>query len=484
MNNQKYQKYKFWALVTDDKHCKVKDVPCEILVPINNTDKIKVTLYPTSNEQYKKLTGFSKCRISGFMQHSDGVIQNEILITDSYITGSNRIGWGAYPDEYIINIHPFNLEIITPINNNEDRKNILGSFWISPNSYLKPFKSRTLSYTGKISMKMGRQIKQKAPNHTLFTFDSNYKYYDYKNKQISFSESVARFEVTNGYIKIKEHLRCIDDLLLFTSFAERKRVSCIGWDILSSESQTNYYRRNISMKDFKTDKDTYNDNMVIDIIHFEKYLNHSIEKFENINFKKLLKQAIQVISHKNTNIIEENFISTFTAIETLILFASLENKFSNKILPKDMWNSLKTEIKSTINESSTFKGLEKPKLIQRSMCNKLEELNRLSFSGSINYFYKKYNVQVDDLWPLLGGKYISLKNIRDQLVHGKKVDDEQYSALWCAENHLRWIAERMVLAILDWDLEKTKISYKGMEHIYPYRDLEIHQKNINGWKNS
>ncbi|NHZ86975.1 MAG: hypothetical protein GWP19_14055 [Planctomycetia bacterium] len=474
-------KYKFWAKVSDDKNNIVKDVVCEIITPLKNIDKIEVTLKPISKEQYEKITSFSKCRIHGFVQHRDGTIQNEIKINDSYIIKSLYTDWGVRLGEYSINIHPFSLEIITPISSRNNEK-IIGGFWISPNSFLIPHKNRTLSYTGEVNVRIGRQIVIKLSNEIILKFDTNYKYSSKNNLEKSFSESVASFETNNLNYNINETLSYVDNLMFLTSFAERRKIVCIGWNMIDEKSHTEFYRRNISIKELVDYEDNYNDNSLIDIINFEEYLNHVIKKYKQFRYKNLLKHAIQVISHKYTNIIEENFLSTFTAIETLFIFAFSENKLSNEILPKDRWNQLKKEIEITIHNSSSFEGFENQKVTRRLVSSKLKELNRLSFSECIKSFCGQYNLQVDDLWPLIGGQYISLKNIRDQLVHGVKMEDEKFSALWCAENHLRWTAERMVLAILDWDLEKTNISHGGMGHIYPYRDLKIHQQNLNDWK--
>ncbi len=474
-------KYKFWAKVSDDKNNIVKDVICEIITPLKNIDKIEVILKPISKEQYEKITSFSKCRIHGFVQHRDGTIQNEIKINDSYIIKSLYTDWGVRLDEYSINIHPFSLEIVTPINNRDNEKTFI-DLWIPSNRLLMPYKMRTPSYTGSVDMQTKRQIKIILPDQMNLRFDTNYKYDSKENAQISISEVVARCEIQNHNYNFNEILSYVDDLLLLTSFAERRRIVCIGWDILDRKSQMEFYRRNISMKTFENYEADYNDNVLVEEVNFEEYLKHTFNNYIKFKNKDLLKHAIQIISHKNTNVIEENFLSTFTAIETLFIFAFSENKLSNEILPKDRWNQLKREIETTIHNSSSFEGFENVKVTQRLVSSKLKELNRLSFSECIKSFCGQYNLQVDDLWPLLGGQYISLKNIRDQLVHGVKMEDEKFSALWCAENHLRWTAERIVLAILDWDLEKTNISHNGMGHIYPYRDLKIHQQNLNDWK--
>ena len=72
-----------------------------------------------------------------------------------------------------------------------------------------------------------------------------------------------------------------------------------------------------------------------------------------------------------------------------------------------------------------------------------------TFRNLFNDFQKLYAIDLQDLWPLLDrGAGPSLKDIRNRIAHGQPLDSrEERSLFWPTEN-LKWLVERMLLAIL------------------------------------
>jgi hypothetical protein len=48
--------------------------------------------------------------------------------------------------------------------------------------------------------------------------------------------------------------------------------------------------------------------------------------------------------------------------------------------------------------------------------------------------------------------------VRHRLVHGDPFLSRPVEALACAEAHLRWIVERMLLCVLGWPIERSSVS--------------------------
>lgn len=97
---------------------------------------------------------------------------------------------------------------------------------------------------------------------------------------------------------------------------------------------------------------------------------------------------------------------------------------------------------------------------RKLMYAKIKELNRISFDTAFNSFRESYQIDINDLWPLIGTSKeapVSLSMIRNRIIHGERFEHKEYEALVFANINLRWILERCILRILDWDIEKSKI---------------------------
>jgi hypothetical protein len=90
--------------------------------------------------------------------------------------------------------------------------------------------------------------------------------------------------------------------------------------------------------------------------------------------------------------------------------------------------------------------------------------NKMSISKLWAQFEKKYTIDLQDLWPLFGSKgSASLNEIRNVLVHGRAFTAaSDFKALSIATENLRWTLERILLAILGWDIELSTVSAKKL----------------------
>ncbi|MCI5163735.1 MAG: hypothetical protein D3917_17310 [Candidatus Electrothrix sp. AX5] len=93
------------------------------------------------------------------------------------------------------------------------------------------------------------------------------------------------------------------------------------------------------------------------------------------------------------------------------------------------------------------------------MYEKIPELNRASFPCAFDSFCEHYKQDLTDMWPVVNKEDgITLSEIRNKLIHGDPFTLIQESCLLSAMIQLKWIAERMILSVLGWPIEKSQVS--------------------------
>jgi hypothetical protein len=90
---------------------------------------------------------------------------------------------------------------------------------------------------------------------------------------------------------------------------------------------------------------------------------------------------------------------------------------------------------------------------------KVPELNRFPFSYVFRRFCEHHSLDLTDLWPVVG-KHAEwpLTEIRHRLVHGDPFQSRPLEALACAQTHLAWVVERMLLSALRWPIARSNVS--------------------------
>jgi hypothetical protein len=123
---------------------------------------------------------------------------------------------------------------------------------------------------------------------------------------------------------------------------------------------------------------------------------------------------------------------------------------------KDVWKNLEADLRMWLKGHPRLKDDKSKRTL---LYENLPALTRVSFRTAFQKFCEFYSVNLDDLWPVVGSADgWSLKDIRNKLVHGEYFNRQQLRALLSASEHLRWTVERMILAILGWDLSRSAVS--------------------------
>lgn len=83
-------------------------------------------------------------------------------------------------------------------------------------------------------------------------------------------------------------------------------------------------------------------------------------------------------------------------------------------------------------------------------------------------FVRQKGYPLNDLWPLYSDTGTPLSKIRNSIVHGEAFSEGEFVALSYAAENLQWHLERIILIALGWDIEKSTVSGKALNHYYAY----------------
>jgi hypothetical protein len=92
----------------------------------------------------------------------------------------------------------------------------------------------------------------------------------------------------------------------------------------------------------------------------------------------------------------------------------------------------------------------------------------ISTDKKVKYLYAQFEktnpIDISDLWPLTDGPGMpSLNRIRNVLVHGKVFTARgDFQPLSIAAENLQWLLERVLLATLGWEIDRSEVSRKNL----------------------
>lgn len=471
LKESKEANHKLKVTVSHDKVI-VDDVLCEVHLPIRVTDPIELCLKP-DKEQAVQINNLFEFSIKGEIKNSRDDVEFRISANEVYTNKQSSIHWGPDISEHVKRGHPFDLTITTFFNDREKEDKVHGTFWLTPSIMLRNKSALEYQLSGEIKVKKYPNFKFTLFNGLTIEFDHHYRYLKKDNGDtVSFAELVANFDISSSEDDISSFLEYLDDFLMLMSFSARQRCVCLGWQIFDGNKEINFYRRDVTIP--KLDNKHDSNDVIVDLMHFDKFIDIAYRKFVEINSKDLIRQAIFRSYSKDDDTIESKYLTLYSALETLVLFYSRNNEMEF-IIPEENWTVFRKDLEKYIKFHPQFsEQKEKRKLVY----DKLKELNRTPFLTAFNAFCKKYDIDLSDLWPVIDRKDgVSLSDIRHKLIHGDSFNLRELDALMYASIHLRWTVERSILSILGWPIEDSKVS-EGFLHrnMYPHKDWIEHRK--------
>ena len=435
----------------------IQRVLCKIYLPERLTDSIELRFFPSA-EQLAAIQDPFEFSVKGEVKDAENVLQSRVESTKVYRdqTFLSYLPSDITEREIIGTPRDLEIEDFYKSEAAKSRENLTtGTFWLTPSNLLSPGKTLSPSYTGEVSVDLFRKLEFKLENGFQLAFDKYYRYKNFDNNDmVTFSELVAEFEFCGQKSEIKSNIEYIDDFLVLVSFAERQRCVCLGWEADDSAGHIRHYRREMAIPE-KNDQEP--DLTLISKKEFESFIHVAYEQFTMLKPRNLFREAIQKTIHRKGETIESNYMSLYSALETIVLFSKKKEKHSEFIFPAHSpeWKKISDDLKKWLKSHPLLKG-QKDK--RKLMYEKLNELNRASFRSGFERIIETLALDLNDLWPVLDRTDgVSLSNVRNLLVHGEVFDPAQYKSLIVASYHLRWIVERILLTILSWDVSRSTV---------------------------
>lgn len=457
----------------------IRDVLCRIYLPKRKEEKPLIVFEP-NQEVLARIRHVLHVELEATVWGFNNKVELTISCPKIYITDSSTKFWGPKYSESIIVAEPQHLNICRYIDNLIPKKTSI-IFWISPNRNLTPFTNVTMKYTGEVKYHGDSQLKFLFSKRRNLIFTKHFSHE--RNADDDLVQWVTLAASLNSQfspldVEQIRHttLQELDDFLLLASFATRHRTSCVGWAAYNNEYHAEYFRGDYTFPDFKKKVDP--DDTLIKRKDIVRFLNDSFKIFLNIHNKRSFRSAVFSLVPLERDIIERSFVHKFSALETLLSdFRKTENL--QFVLPKDNWSALKSHLKKSIV------NFENPKLssnIRSSLYQKLDEINRISLKEAFESFCTNHSIYLNDLWPVFGQKeQPGLVQIRNKLVHGEPCPTELFDALIIAEQHLHYVMERLILALLKWNGETdVKPFFLQKNHAY-INDLALIQSRFRAY---
>lgn len=192
---------------------------------------------------------------------------------------------------------------------------------------------------------------------------------------------------------------------------------------------------------------------LIDEEDLEEFLAASSRSY-GAELNDILYRAIGFSLPSSGQSLEVSFISSSAALESVLTFFRRQNEYD--ILSARKFSELERDLKKWLKQHPILASEPAKRGL---IYEKVPELNRFPFSYVFTKFCEHHALDLSDLWPVVG-KHAEwpLTEIRHRLVHGDPFRSRPVEALVCAQTHLGWVVERMLLCVLGWPIERSNVS--------------------------
>ena len=441
----------------------IRGVVCKIWLPRRVSDEVVMRLYPSgSRRAIEELRPpfAMRGKIRGF----DPSDVTEISASEVWTPIARTRHHGRSRSETVVETDPMDLQILQkrPREKILRRMRVHTIYLLTRCPPLTPFAIRTVSYTGEITMGKVHEVEFTLACGAHLRFANHFRYEDREDGTLTYPELVATHEhevLARDFARLDERiLRELDDFLALVGFGARYRAACLRVDRSSEHADTFcFYRNNVTIP---TAEDFDFNQTVIDLSDFKEFLPAAYEQLVASGPDDLLLHALHVIPPRAERTAESEFVSLYSALESIVLWYRRRRALEFIIDDVEVWRTLQRDVRSLLKEHLLLKGNERPQKERLKMIlRKVGELRRVPFGVALEKFCEEYRVKLDDLWPVIGNgpDEISLTDIRNRLVHGSTLTGRQFHAFIGAKQHMRWVVERALLGVFGWPLERSKV---------------------------
>lgn len=452
---------------------KLTNIRCKIFLPKERAERAAIYLLPTETQSKKIGRGYALYRKFQFTAQRKEANGDSLIVTSDEVFTINVSSkfWDKNASETIWKAEPIGIKIQHKLRRSNSPTEV--RFWITRTSILHPVMMITNDWRGHRRVRRHYIRKYRLANGLRLKFDQHFDSAEnadgddvIKSHLVGITD-FGKDKQASKKIDAKV-VRELDDFLLVAGLALRIRSLCYGWKTFDSIGVTEFYRGDVTRPETESRTRPSQDDELIDPSHQQGFLKVAYRNFAKDASKDLLRDAIYAnLPHAKVPL-ESIFTNMFSAIETLVLAFrrahGLELIFSE---PKEAeeWKRLRdVDLKTWLKAQPLLATRpDKRSLVYENLTG----LERISFSFAFKKFCEAYGLDLSDLWPIGGGgeKNWSLTLIRNKLVHGDVLGSQKLIALDVATAHVQWTLERMLLAYLGWNPDKSTVSRRYLSSL-------------------
>lgn len=435
-------------------------------------------LYPPKDE-YGNIVKYFELEIKGYFEYLGGGKAGEIHIPNGYIISAPHTLLASSWEECIVEVIPEEIYKKDYIDIQKKIRETKIIFSITDNKMVRPRDITLKSFTGEVKVELNPAVILDMGAGWSARFEEHYRYLDKKIEEVDGTFTSIRLVLTlekNEYRlealnEVKKLENLVETLLWYLSLASRQRTTWLEWDAEIGTELVKYYQHISFPQEISDYKET-----LVSEISIQEFLRACIEYEKQKNKIDLYLPIIYLVGAKeNSKTIEMEFLSLFMAIESLLNVYGMNRHKNKHFTDETDWQAFYERMKKAIDEIPGLKDKD-------SLIRKLGIFNQVSTKVLYDDFCKEMKVDNSDLWPIYGNNRhrLYLCDIRNKLIHGKRF--EVWPLLSKAKDHLRWIVERCLLAVLDWR-EKTEVFHaESLQKYTAYRDWKNYYENKNHYK--
>ena len=177
-------------------------------------------------------------------------------------------------------------------------------------------------------------------------------------------------------------------------------------------------------------------------------------KWRDAHAVETLRQAVLAFVPGHSQLIAMEFLRLFAAIEGLVnAYFQGDDPNAPPLVSKSHHRSALVAFQTSLEERGLTANELKP------LNGAIDYFAQPSLRDKFDQYCKRWQVDVDDLWPMFDSDRNSLSHLRNRIVHGGDLPDELEKAIWHASNHLVFILARCLLRVLGLQVSETEVHY-------------------------
>lgn len=419
---------------------------------------IRVRLYPAPSPDTAFHMPFT-WSLEGDIKDASGAARQHVSAPTVYTRNVAHRVWDSKTTDVTVNARADEVRIVAVLTRRDTDRPPHVVFRFSPGPALDPVQTVMYQSSGDVRVRTSFRKRVRVGQEAL-VFDREFH-----------GRGSERTDLLVGRIRsersAEELLPLVEDALLLASVGMRYRVVCLGWQQDKGESVETCYRGNVPLP--RQDKWDTNESL-IPIEHIPAFVSRGLRALQRSAHTCLLQQALWRIVPVRREAVDRRFARLYAAIEGLVLLASRDQK-RDRILTNAEFRRVRAAV------SDVLAGEVKKKALRELVTEKLPELNRPTFAHAFDRACRPKRIPIDDLWPLTeAADGVSLTQLRNKFIHGDYV--AHHSGLDVAADHLQWLAERLLLATLGWDRNRSHVKTAYLRHYTAHQSWRTEREHL------